>query len=180
MLKLTEPDRRRGNALAALARGGDKRARDVLYLMLASEMEGLMRWQWRRWGRELYALDDLRHEGFVAFCQVLDRWRDGDFFRTFFGLMRWLLRHRVEGWGRGGPFQSSDTAQVADEVSLQVSTQEALRCLTGEERQVAESCLLAGLSVPAAAKRLGLSRRTAYRRWHAARERMRRWYLGLL
>jgi DNA-directed RNA polymerase specialized sigma24 family protein len=180
MLRLKESDRRRGNALAALARGGDRRARDVLYLLLAPQMEGLMRWQWRRSKGELYALDDLRQEGFVAFCQLLDRWGEGDFFRTFFGLMRWLLRHRAELWGRPGPLFGQDAEQVPDGASLEVSASEAVRCLTGEERQVAEAHLLAGLTVPAAARRLGLSRRTAYRRWHAARERMKRWYLGLL
>ncbi len=179
-MKLTEFERRRGNALAVLAKEGDRRARDVLYLLLAPEMEGLMRWQWRRCKNAACSLEDLRQEGFVAFCEVLGRWREDDFFRTFFGLMRWLVRHRTAGWRAPAPSEAPDIDQFADVPSPQVTAVEAVRCLRGQERQIAEAHLLGGLSVPSAARRLGMSRRTAYRRWNSARERMRRWYLGLL
>ncbi len=181
MFHLSEIDQRTAAALAAKAKTGDGRARNMLYLMIAPQLEGLFRWGWRRCSPELYSLDDVRQEGYIAFCQVMERWKGGDFFRTFFGLMRWLLKRRTEGWGKPmkalvqGPSIPPWEARV-----WEGPVYEAIRDLPNEERRIAEACLIGGLTVSDAARRLGMSRRTAYRRWHAVRERMRRWYLGLL
>jgi RNA polymerase sigma factor (sigma-70 family) len=172
-------------ALDALARAArhDAAARNELYAALELKIARFLA-PYR--GRTTAAgeFEDLAQEAFLVFVDLVAGWRgEGSFARYFLGFFPWRLRHAVEAHERRWPVgrrlvRASDRAlarragdPLAD-LAPALDLAAAAAALTPAERRLLRCRLLEDRRIEDAARRLGWSRRTAYRRWHALLDRL--------
>ncbi|HEX5505029.1 MAG TPA: hypothetical protein VFW96_20605 [Thermomicrobiales bacterium] len=172
-------------ALDGLARAArhDPEARNELYVALELKIARFLA-PYR--GRTTAAgeYDDLAQEAFLVFVDLVAGWRgEGSFARYFLGFFPWRLRHAVEAHERRWPLgrrlvYASDRAlarRAGDPLAglaPALDLAAAAAALTPAERTLLRCWLLEDRRIEDAARRLGWSRRTAYRRWHALLDRL--------
>jgi RNA polymerase sigma factor (sigma-70 family) len=169
---------RRLAALARQAQGGDRAARNALYLALRPAMEPILarlRYsvQWREREGRSWTWDDLAQETFPIFCTMLDDWDAGSdaFAGYFFRLLGWRLRDTLRAWSvaerhadaglRALPVAGVDEQDLAE---TRLLLEAALMTLPLAEATVARMRLVDGLADREIAGALGLSERTVRRR----------------
>jgi DNA-directed RNA polymerase specialized sigma24 family protein len=161
--------------LNALARAGrdDPAARNELHALLSGKIARFLA-PWRGRAAAIGDFADLRQESFLVFADLVADWPgEGSFARYFLGFFPWRLRHAIDAYTRRWP--SDRLVVIPDHVLLDerpltdIGTDPltALWPLATDERRLLTLRLIAGCSVEEAARLLGWSRRTAYRRWRA-------------
>jgi len=174
-------------ALARRARDGDRDARDALYRALGPKIDRFVaryRWAARAAGGPErngapWDLDDVAQEAFPAFVDLLaDYGGERAFLPYFLAAFPWRLRdawHRLQAPARrvAAALPSDDLREdpsaVAEEARVLLATLAA--DLAEPDATILRLRVGEGISLPAIALHLGLSRTTVARRW----ERLRAW-----
>ena len=162
-------------AINGLARRGraDPAARNDLFFALQFKIARFVARR-RRWCGPLLDHDDLEQEAFVVFAGLVADWDGrGSFARWFLVSFPWRLRRALEWhhrrWGRVRLVPGAYGGSSPD-VDL------GLGALYGpfdpEEERLLTLHLVDGWRLEEVAPLLGWSRRTAFRRWAAVRERL--------
>ena len=167
--------------LLALAHEGDGAALDRLLPLVYSELRALAhRQRMRRGGAETLNTTALVHEAYLKLAGKEGAWESRlHFFRVAARVMRDVLvdyarAQRAAKRGGGAPAVSlSDLGDLpavrVDEVLGLDEALGQLEKLDAEQARLVELRYFAGLTLPEAAETLGLSERTAKRRWTTAR-----------
>lgn len=87
------------------ARDGNRATRNTLYFAFLPRIERIARGEARRLqaysGSLAVDIDDVRHEGFLAFVRLIDGWPGGaSFSRYFLGHFHWELRNALRSFIR--------------------------------------------------------------------------------
>ena len=159
------------NALA-LAGRSDPAARNALHALIAGKIARFLApWRGRRIALGEFA--DLRQEAFLVFADLVADWSgEGSFARYFLGFFPWRLRHAVEAHERRWPAERllvvPDHALLAADPGAEDLTDPLLPFwpLADADRRFL-ILRLRGWSVEEAARHLGWTRRTGFRRWRA-------------
>jgi RNA polymerase sigma factor (sigma-70 family) len=170
--------------IARRARDGDRAARDLLWRAFAPRLEPALRrvgrmvyqrhWVWR--DERPWDLDDLRQEGWLAFAELVADWHgEGSIVPYMTAYFPWRL---VKAMRRLGPLPRRASLagawSVAADDELDEAECAALRAAITDALSPLDATILAlriqnDLSLGTIARRLGMSRRTAYRRWRRIR-----------
>lgn len=169
--ELTAPIDARLNALARAGRA-DPTARNALHALLVGKIARFLA-PWRGRRTALGDFEDLSQEAFLVFAALVADWPgEGSFARYFLGFFPWRLRHAIEAHARRWPADRllvvSESALLAAEPGVEDAPDPLLPFwpLPEEDRRLL-LLRLRGHGVAEAARLLGWSRRTAFRRWGA-------------
>jgi len=159
------------NALA-LAGRDDPAARCALHALLAGKIARFLA-PWRGRRIALGDFEDLRQESFLVFAELVADWSgEGPFARYFLGFFPWRLRHAIEAHERRWPTARllviPDHALLAADPGAEDAPDPLLLFwpLADEDRRFL-LLRLRGHNVEEAARLLGWTRRTGFRRWRA-------------
>jgi len=160
--------------LNALARSGrdDPAARNALHALLAGKIARFLA-PWRGRRIALGDFEDLRQESFLVFAELVADWSgEGSFARYCLGFFPWRLRHAIEAHERRWP---ADRLLIVPDHALLAADPGAADVpdpllpfwpLADEDRRFL-LLRLRGHNVEEAARLLGWTRRTGFRRWRA-------------
>lgn len=160
--------------LNALARAGraDPAARNALHALLAGKIARFLA-PWRGRRTALGDFEDLSQESFLVFAALVADWSgEGSFARYFLGFFPWRLRHAIEAhecrWPTDRLLIVPDRALLAADPGAEDAPDPLLPFwpLPEEDRRFL-LLRLRGQGIEEAARRLGWSRRTGFRRWRA-------------
>ena len=142
--------------------------------------------RFRAWDLAPFHLDDVVQEAYLVYLDTIQRWTPRDLDGEPTGYLYYFLKvfplwlsNAVRRMRRPTlpPVIRAVAARPAAHDDDTVIINDFCRNLGNDEATLVRLRVAAGLSVPRAAKRMGLSRRTAYRRWErvveAGREYMR-------
>lgn len=125
---------------------------------------------------DLIDLDDVTHEGFLVFCDLLQRWSgDGSFSRFLLGRYQWRVRERVVRLNGRAPsadvavslaLSAHDSWEAEQALSL---LHELVAPLSDFDRALVIARVVDRRSMREIATRLGVSPSTAEARWSALR-----------
>ncbi len=188
VVPLLQPDQRVTPAqdalltrLARRAREGDRDARELLWRALAPRLEpallrcGRIAWQaaWVRRDGRPWELDDLRQEAWLVFAELADGWNGEDSFVPYAtAYFPWRLRSAMRRLGpprRAVPVHLAGAPVAECQGLLDVETAELLTAIAAElspaDADVLQMRAGEGAGFADIACRLGVSRRTVFRRW---------------
>jgi len=165
------------DGLARLAQRGDRLLRDRLYERFRPYLDRVCAVLARRAWVRLAELDDVRHEGYIVFCELLADWPGEGSFAGFlfahFARRLTVALRRFEGLRPRGPLVPPPTLEPTPEhEATEMAVVEFLTGLAAADRALLE-LLLAGHSLREAAAHLGIAERTARRRLRRLRPRLR-------
>lgn len=165
------------DGLARLAQRGDRLLRDRLYERFRPYLDRVCAVLARRAWVRLAELDDVRHENYILFCELLANWPGEESFAGFlfahFARRLTVALRRFEGLRPRGPLVPPPTLEPTPEhEATEMAVFELLTGLAAGDRALLE-LLLAGHSLREAAARLGIAERTARRRLRRLRQRLR-------
>lgn len=160
--------------LAAAARAGSAEARNDLFATLAGPIgQAVAR---RRSLCYFLERDEVTSETFLALADLLAGWSGDDFAAAFARLYGRCLTRRLARWRRSGKgvetLTPEETPSPDGEAALARAIAELPTPLTATERWLLEQ-KVAGASMARLARELGMSPRTADRRWRALALRLR-------
>lgn len=166
------------DGLARLAQLGDRLLRDRLYARFSPYLDRVCASLARRSWVRLAELDDIRHEGYLVFCELLADWPGEERFAGFlfahFARRLAAAVRRFEGLRSRGPLVPPPLCDpTPDDGAAAMAVCELLAGLTPADQALVE-LLLAGHTLREAAARLGMTERTARRRLRRLRQQLRR------
>ncbi|MFM9105276.1 MAG: hypothetical protein ACKOWF_01090 [Chloroflexota bacterium] len=185
---LTEAETGWFDETARSARAGDPAAREALWIVLEPRFNRWARRAHYRWGGARdprrdghpWTLPDLEQEGFPLLLGILASWT-GD--AGFFAYVLWAAPRRIAAACRGmrsrlpaaspaglSPYLVDESAAAAEAQALLAALADGLG---GVDGALVLACIGEGRSLEASARRLGLGRRAAQRRWESIRARLR-------
>ncbi|MEZ4522196.1 MAG: sigma-70 family RNA polymerase sigma factor [Thermomicrobiales bacterium] len=170
------------SALAVRARRDDARWR--LFSELAWKIERFVL-RFRSWDIEPFDLDDVVQESYLVFLETIRRWRHqsvgqppSGYLYYFLDVFPLWLASAVRRWRRPArPAVVKRAPNSSEDASDAAVIDEFCRNLGPQESTLLRLRVYNGLTVPHAARTMGLARRTAYRRWNRVLE-VGRDYLG--
>lgn len=165
----------------ALTARDDQAARERLFTLLAAKIQRFAR-RFQSWSLTPWSFDDVLQEVYPVFVRTIQRWQPrveagapaGYLFYFLSVYPHWLCDAVVKLTGRRRPpvvllpepYLSVDPGSVESTVVGELLLNELCEELTDEEQRLLRLRVLTDHSLPQAAGRVGLTRRTAYRRWH--------------